>query len=89
MILPKRSNSFHIATKLKHKHICGEKLIVRIISSCEDNLKSNTLQGNRMASLPLVSHQNIGYLPPDKENKICCHGAACYMNAIAERCNYW
>lgn len=102
VILPTKSNSFHIATKLRHKHICGKKLFARIVSHCGDSATTSLLEENTNGR-PLSFTEDHSHLPLsftsskenavspsfDHDNRICCHGSACYNDAIAERCDFW
>ena len=70
-------NSFHIATKIRRKHICGKKLIEKIFASCGANSVYNGDNLSEMfeKKLPL--------------EKICCRGTECHLNVIAHNCDYW
>ena len=91
LMLPTKCNSFHIATKLRHTHICGKKLISRIVSHCGDSATSSLSEENISGRRPLFasSNANVASKSSDNANRICCHGSACYNDDIAQRCGFW
>ena len=92
LMLPTKCNSFHIATKLRHTHICGKKLISRIVSHCGDSATTSLLEENtnrRLLSFTALNENVVKRPSFDNANRICCRGSACYKDSIAQRCNFW
>ena len=78
-----RCETFHIATKIRQKPLCGQKLVDRILSQC-----MNSAETNQPNMLPLNTEaEDPNHNPED--NSICCHGIACHSDVIREYCDFW
>ena len=85
-----RCSSFHIATKVRHKHICGRKLIANIVSHCRNSVATSQIEENTSVQrLSFTSESNFISPSFDFADTICCHGVDCYNNAISQKCNFW
>ena len=83
--------SFHIATKIRHKHICGKKLLEKVFSQCEDIVDASVSKEQVYEKYAFVaSNSNAEYDPYfDEDNSICCRGTACYNDVIRQYCDFW
>ena len=84
--------SFHIATKIRHKHICGKKLIERVFSQCE-YLQDATVSKEELYEKYGFRASNLNDADGDpyfdEGSSICCHGTACYNDVIRQYCDFW
>ena len=83
--------SFHIATKIRHKHICGKKLLERVFSQCEDIADASVSKEQLFKKYAFVASNSNSEDDPyfDKDISICCHGTACYNDVIRQYCDFW
>ena len=83
--------SFHIATKIRHKHICGRKLLDKVFSQCKVSVGASVskeqLYENYASFASNSNDEDVPYF--DKDSSICCHGTACYNDVIRQYCDFW
>ena len=75
--------TFHIATKIRSKPLCGTKLIDKILNQCTESADANT---------PIMLTKNIEFddqIDTPDDNSICCQGIACNSDVIRQYCDFW
>ena len=78
-----QSESFHIATKIRSKPLCGTKLIDKVLSLCIKSVATNV--PNMLT--PKMEQEDQNHTPDD--NSICCQGIACNSDVIRQYCDFW
>ena len=78
-----QSKTFHIATKIRSKALCGQKLIHTILNQCTNSDLTNV--PNILA--PNMESEDQNFISED--NSICCHGTACKREVIEQYCDFW
>ena len=92
LIIP--SESFHVATKIRHKHICGKKLLDKVFSQCEESVVSASVSKKQLSEKYSFSASNSNSDDnPDRyfehDSSFCCHGVACNNDVISKYCDFW
>ena len=78
-----QSKTFHIATKIRSKALCGQKLINTILNQCTNSDRTNV--PNILSPNMESEDQNFN----SEDNSICCHGMACQREVIEQYCDFW
>ena len=91
LVFPYENQSFHIATKIRHKHICGKRLYNKVFNLCKDSV-SFSLEREKL--LERISGEASAVIGPEDQNfgakdMICCHGNDCKKDEISQNCEVW
>lgn len=91
LVFPYENQSFHIATKIRHKHICGKKLYNKVFNVFKDGV-SFSLEREKI--LERISGEASAVSGPEDQNfgakdMICCHGIDCKKDKISQSCELW
>ena len=91
LAFPYENQSFHIATKIRHKHICGKRLYNKVFNLCKG---SDSFSLEREKLLERISGEASAVSGPEDQNfgakdMICCHGNACKRDKISQSCEVW
>ena len=91
LVFPYENQSFHIATKIRHKHICGKRLYNKVFNLCKDSV-SFSLERERIierisgeaSAVRVPENQNVG-----TNDMVCCRGNDCKKDKISQNCEFW
>ena len=91
LVFPYENQSFHIATKIRHKHICGKRLYNKVFNLCKDDI-SFSLEREKLierisgeaSAVRVPENQNVG-----TNDMVCCHGNDCKKDQISQSCEVW
>ena len=91
LVFPYENQSFHIATKIRHKHICGKRLYNKVFNLCKDSV-SFSLEREKLierisgeaSAVRVPENQNVG-----ANDMVCCRGNDCKKDKISQNCEFW
>ena len=91
LVFPYENQSFHIATKIRHKHICGKRLYNKVFNLCKDSV-SFSLEREKLierisgeaSAVRVPENQNVG-----TNDMVCCRGNDCKKDKISQNCEFW
>ena len=91
LVFPYENQSFHIATKIRHKHICGKRLYNKVFNLCKDSV-SFSLEREELvkrisgeaSAVRVPENQNVG-----TNDMVCCRGNDCKKAKISQNCEFW
>ena len=91
LVFPYENQSFHIATKIRHKHICGKRLYNKVFNLCKDRV-SFSLEREKLierisgeaSAVRVPENQNVG-----TNDMVCCRGNDCKKDKISQNCEFW
>ena len=91
LVFPYENQSFHIATKIRHKHICGKRLYNKVFNLCKDSV-SFSLEREKLikrisgeaSAVSVPENQRVG-----TNDMVCCRGNGCKKDKISQNCEVW
>ena len=91
LVFPYENQSFHIATKIRHKHICGKRLYNKVFNLCKDSV---SFRLEREKLIERISGEASAVRVPENQNvgtndMVCCRGNDCKKDKISQNCEFW